>query len=238
MSLLLGTAALAGAAAAIGLARGAVRPLPGGPRPTPADDRRPRPREQILRLGALTAGATVWLVVDGVAGAAAGVAATVLLARWLPGLETAADRRRRDRVARDAPVAMRLLAVCLDAGRPLDHSCEVVADALGGPLADDLRQLATAVRLGSAPEPAGSSAWDTAVHLVLRSASSGIAVSAALDVAATEARAAAVAASEAAARRAGVLVVLPLGVCFLPAFVLLGVVPLVYGIVLELLAGW
>ena len=238
MTLLLAAATFAGAAAAVAAARGVGRPLPRRPAAATPSTAGPRPREPLLRLGAVTAGVTVWLVVDGLPGAAAGVAATVLLARWLPGLESSADRRRRDRAARDAPVAMRLLAVCLDAGRPLDHSCEVVADALCGPLADDLRRLATAVRLGSAPPPLGSSAWDTAVHLVLRSAASGIAVSVALDVAATEARAAAAAASEAAARRVGVLVVLPLGVCFLPAFVLLGVVPLVYGIALELLAGW
>jgi pilus assembly protein TadC len=35
------------------------------------------------------------------------------------------------------------------------------------------------------------------------------------------------AAVETAARRAGVLLVLPLGVCFLPAFVLTGVVPVI-----------
>jgi len=47
-------------------------------------------------------------------------------------------------------------------------------------------------------------------------------------------------AGEAAARRAGVAMVAPLGLCFLPAFVLLGVVPLVAGLLgggLDLLAG-
>ena len=35
---------------------------------------------------------------------------------------------------------------------------------------------------------------------------------------------------DAAAQRAGVLVVLPLGLCFLPAFVLVGVVPILLGV--------
>ena len=232
-------AALAAAVLVLrGDARLPARLLGRSPPPVPSVDREPR-RERLLRLGAASAGVVVWLLVDGSAGAVAGVASAVLLARWLPGLESAAARRRRDTAARDAPVAMRLLAVCLDAGTSLDRSCDVVADALGGPLADDLRRLGTAVRLGVVPAAAGPpTAWDTVQHLVLRSATSGIAVSTALDVAAGEARAAAAAASEAAARRAGVLVVLPLGVCFLPAFVLLGVAPLVYGIVRELLAGW
>ena len=41
--------------------------------------------------------------------------------------------------------------------------------------------------------------------------------------------------AEAAARRAGVLAVGPLVICFLPAFVLLGVVPVVLGIAAEVL---
>jgi hypothetical protein len=43
------------------------------------------------------------------------------------------------------------------------------------------------------------------------------------------------AAGAAAARRAAVLATLPLGLCFLPAFVLLGVVPLVESFVAPLL---
>jgi pilus assembly protein TadC len=47
---------------------------------------------------------------------------------------------------------------------------------------------------------------------------------------AADSRSAACAAAEAAARRAGVWVLAPLGACFLPAFLCLGVVPLVLGI--------
>jgi hypothetical protein len=44
-------------------------------------------------------------------------------------------------------------------------------------------------------------------------------------------RADAVLAAEARARTAGVLVVLPLGLCFLPAFVLTGLVPVIVAVV-------
>jgi pilus assembly protein TadC len=44
-------------------------------------------------------------------------------------------------------------------------------------------------------------------------------------------------AAEAAARRAGVLAVAPLALCFLPAFVLLGVVPVVLSIAADVLGG-
>jgi pilus assembly protein TadC len=36
--------------------------------------------------------------------------------------------------------------------------------------------------------------------------------------------------AEAAARRAGVLIVLPLGLCFLPAFLLAGIVPVIVAV--------
>ncbi|MEU8614146.1 secretion system protein, partial [Actinoplanes sp. NPDC048791] len=40
---------------------------------------------------------------------------------------------------------------------------------------------------------------------------------------------------EAAAHRAGVLIVLPLGLCFLPAFVLAGLVPVVVAVLGDVL---
>jgi len=53
---------------------------------------------------------------------------------------------------------------------------------------------------------------------------------------AAECRAAEVRAKQARARRAGVLATAPLGLCFLPAFLLVGVVPLVIGMARTILA--
>jgi pilus assembly protein TadC len=78
--------------------------------------------------------------------------------------------------------------------------------------------------------PAPVRAFATAL---VRCAESGAAPAAVLRAVADDARAAARTAGEAAARRAAAAAVLPLGLCFLPAFVLAGVVPLVAG----LLAG-
>jgi hypothetical protein len=52
---------------------------------------------------------------------------------------------------------------------------------------------------------------------------------------AAEVRAERRSAAEQAARRVGVLAVAPLGLCFLPAFLLLGVVPVVVGLAGPLL---
>ncbi len=55
---------------------------------------------------------------------------------------------------------------------------------------------------------------------------------------AEDARRVSTARAERAARRAGVLAVGPLGICFLPAFMLLGVVPAVVGLATPLLASF
>ena len=63
-----------------------------------------------------------------------------------------------------------------------------------------------------------------------RAGTSGSAVGAALRALAADLRATERARGEAAVQRAGVWVLAPLGACFLPAFVCLGVVPLVLGL--------
>ena len=45
-------------------------------------------------------------------------------------------------------------------------------------------------------------------------------------------------AAEARAQRAGVLIAAPLGLCFLPAFLVLGVAPVVIGLAGEGLVAW
>jgi pilus assembly protein TadC len=71
---------------------------------------------------------------------------------------------------------------------------------------------------------------DTLARTVVRAGESGSAVVPALQRLATDLRSSARSDTEAAVRRAGVWVLAPLGLCFLPAFLCLGVVPLVLGI--------
>ena len=69
----------------------------------------------------------------------------------------------------------------------------------------------------------------------MRSSSSGGALAGALLRLADDLRADRSVAAEAAARRSGVLIVLPLGLCFLPAFVLAGLVPVVVAVLGDVL---
>jgi pilus assembly protein TadC len=188
------------------------------------------------RLLAGVAGLAAALLLGGGATAlAVGVALAVLADRFLG--RSAAHRTggiaHRRALARDLPAACDLFGVCLGAGVPVSGAVAAVADATGPPLAEELRAVEAMYRLGAAPREAwcGAAAELQPLGRVLvRAGESGSSVAAALAALAAEARASERAATEERVRRAGVWVLAPLGACFLPAFVCLGVVPLVLGI--------
>jgi pilus assembly protein TadC len=179
------------------------------------------------------AGCAVGLLVGGLAGplVCAGTAAAV--ERVLRREEGRPDADRRTALLRDLPVGIDLLAVCLAGGLPVGPALGAVARAVPGALGGELAQVAGLYRLGAEPRRAWAGVSSELVPLgrvVVRAGESGSAVLAALRSLAGEARASTRATTEGAVRRAGVWVLAPLGLCFLPAFVCLGVAPLVLGI--------
>jgi pilus assembly protein TadC len=134
---------------------------------------------------------------------------------------------------RELPVACDLLAVCLGAGVPIAAALAAVGQAVADPLRTELLRVAAMHRLGADPVHAWAGAPPVLAPLgrtVARAGRSGSSVGAALRALAADLRAAQRAQEEAAVHRAGVWVLAPLGACFLPAFVCLGVVPLVLGL--------
>lgn len=214
-----------------------------------ARPRRSRPRRisgrrisgrPTTRATAAGLGIAVMLVVGGALGVALGVAVAVATDRLIPRLEPAAARRRRQRRAAELPLTLDLLGVCLRAGMPLVAALETVADALAGPLSDDLRVVAGLQRLGAAPatawaELASDPDLAPVSRAVARSAESGSRLAAAFDRLAADRRSALASAGLARARSAGVVAMAPLGLCFLPAFVCLGIVPIVLSLFGEVL---
>jgi pilus assembly protein TadC len=185
-------------------------------------------------------GAAVALVVGGIVGVGLGIAAFAVADRTVRTLEPAQQRRRREARQSELPLTLDLLSVCLQAGMPLVAALETVADALPGPFSDDLHVVAGLQRLGAAP----TAAWaalaadeDLApvARAVGRSAESGSRLAAAFDRLAAERRSALAASGLARARTAGVVAMAPLGLCFLPAFVCLGIVPIVLSLATEVL---
>jgi pilus assembly protein TadC len=154
----------------------------------------------------------------------------------------AAARREAEAVAAELPSAADLLATCLRSGAPPADALQTVAEATPGPLADRLRQVAGAVRLGADPADAwgpfrpGDPLFSLA-RTFIRSDATGAPIAEMVTAVADDQRRAARWAAEAAARRAGVLAVGPLALCFLPAFVLTGVVPVIVAVAGDVLDG-
>lgn len=183
-------------------------------------------------------------MLGGVLGLAAGAAAALLGPQGLRRLEGTAERDERRRLEADLPLALDLLAACLSGGATVATAATAVGSAVEGPLGERLLRVSAALAVGSPAEEAWAALsahpddpLAPVARALSRSARSGAPVAAAVLRVGQEARAAARSRGEKAARRAGVLAVGPLAVCFLPAFVLVGVVPVVLGLVGPLLAS-
>ena len=150
--------------------------------------------------------------------------------RALSRLEPTTTKQRNARIAHDLPLAIDLLTACLRAGRPPQHALTLVAEALPGPLADVFTKIAHHLALGADP----TTAW---AHLrtepscapiaraITRSLRSGAPLTKTLEHLADETRRAHHHTADQQARAAESRATLPLGLCFLPAFVLLSIVP-------------
>ncbi|WP_245266959.1 type II secretion system F family protein [Saccharomonospora piscinae] len=135
----------------------------------------------------------------------------------------------------DPALVVDLLGACLRGGLPVATAVDAVAAGTGGPVADVLRRTANALAVGADAETAWSHADghpDTAdlARAARRTASSGSALATQAFALADRVRRAEADRVEARAQRAGVLVAGPLGLCFLPAFLCLGVIPVVLGL--------
>jgi Flp pilus assembly protein TadB len=183
-------------------------------------------------VGSAAVAVAVWLLVGGWPGMALGMGAAVAAGRGLSRVEAPDDRKRRMDARADLPFAADLLAATLRSGAPTEHAARVVGTALGGPIGRDLIGVAAGLRLGLDPADAwaglaGSPDTAKLADAFVRTVDSGAAVAGALDRLADAMRAASLRRVEAAAQRLSVLMVLPLGLCFLPAFVFAGVAPVI-----------
>lgn len=170
-----------------------------------------------------------------VAGTAVGAAAYALLGLVGPDHRAAEAERRAG-----TPEALTLLASAVEAGQPLATAVRTVAPSMPGVVGADLLRVAAGSEMGLGQREAwavlqDSPAWRRAAADIGRVATSGAAVAPVL-------RRHAGALAEAArderlrvARTTGVRSVFPLSVCFLPAFVLVGIVPTVGAIVTRFL---
>lgn len=208
------------------------------PRRAVGDDRPTRRPGYPLRwrvAAALALGAAVWLLLP----------EHLLLAPLAAAGAFVGVGRLRPPAVRDAAhdelgEALDFLAVCLEAGAPVQQAVATVADVSRPATQALLRRVLAHLEVGRAPEEAWAGlhdhpAWRLPSKDLVRSVRSGTSLVEALRLHAADARAEARDAAVKRARTVGVKSVLPLMVCFLPAFVLVGVVPIIASLIGGLL---
>lgn len=160
------------------------------------------------------------------------------LARLRGQLTTRAAEERSAALVAALPAVCDLLAVCVEAGRPTRAALLVVAEASAEPIRGVLFGVWNQIDLGVPEERAWASLAEVPgfgglARDLARAVGTGAALAELLRERGREARAVAATAARARARRVAVTGVLPLVLCYLPAFLLVGVVPIFGG----LLAG-
>lgn len=169
-------------------------------------------------------------------GLLAGAAVFWVLGRLESGGATAA---RADLVS-DLPAALDVLAACVASGMPLRSATSAVAAAVGGPLGGRLAAVVSRTSAGFGDGEAWAALGGDAVlgrvaRDLARASEAGTATGVLLARHAEAARSAAHAAALARAKAVGVRTIIPVSVCYLPAFFLLGVVPVIAGVLGSLL---
>lgn len=185
-----------------------------------------------------------WILVGGVTGLVLGLGAGAGLWRWR-GRQLAAGRAEpvdTAAAARQLPLAADLLAACIAAGAGPVPAAQAVGEALGGPVGEALARGAAEVRLGGEP----ADAWrrlaelpgaGPLARLLQRADESGLPAAAPAARLASDARAQWARTATGRARRAAVLISAPVGLCFLPAFIAVGVLPVVIGLAGGVMGG-
>ncbi|MFF4708591.1 type II secretion system F family protein [Streptomyces sp. NPDC001288] len=185
-----------------------------------------------------------WVLVGGVVGVLVGLGVAAVLWRRRSREADAgrAAEAEASRAARQLPLASDLLAACIAAGAAPAVAAQAVGEALGGPVGEGLARGAAEVRLGGEPADAwrrlaalpGATAL---ARLLERAAESGLPAAAPVARLAADARAEWARGATERARRAAVLISAPVGLCFLPAFIAVGVLPVVIGLAGGVMRG-
>lgn len=138
--------------------------------------------------------------------------------------------------------AFDVFAACLMSGMAVSSAAAAAAPSAPSRLASVLERAADMLALGADPAAAWSNPdqplddrGEALLRLARRSAASGAALAQGVADLADQSRHDAVSAADARAQRASVLIAGPLGLCYLPAFVCLGIVPIVAGLAGDVL---
>jgi Flp pilus assembly protein TadB len=185
------------------------------------------------------AGTAVASFVSGPSGVAAGAVCAVVAWVLIGRTEPADERRRRRSAERDLPGLVQLLAAALETGCDVAAALRLVCDACPGPAAEALATVPPRLALGLPPVQAWQPVLDDPRlaplgRALVRAGRSGASVTHEVARLADELARTSRATVEERARSVGVKAAVPLGLCLLPSFVIIGVVPLVVSLLESL----
>jgi Flp pilus assembly protein TadB len=156
-------------------------------------------------------------------------------------MSTGDEVRRSQALAAQLPMVTGLLSACLSSGATLGKSLAVVARSVPEPSASLLHDAARTSSLGGGSHEvvavlssAGDPGWQSLADAITRSAVTGAPLAELLGRLAEQGMTQWSMEASVRARGTAVRSVLPLALCFLPAFLLLGVAPVVAGFLSRL----
>lgn len=189
----------------------------------------------------LLCGCAAWVFLGGYLGGVAGLVAAGIGWRAIGAAVPESERRHRRELDSDLPGLVRLIGIGLRAGLAPTAAVQAAIAALPGAASEALQQYAGPIRLGADP----GAVWrdlgrDPALGplgtALSRAHDSGASVTVVIERLADDLARAGRNRAEDRARRVGVQAAVPLGLCMLPAFLLIGIVPVVAGLIGPLLA--
>ncbi|EOD64669.1 type II secretion system F family protein [Amycolatopsis vancoresmycina] len=189
----------------------------------------------IPHIAATLGGASAAVLIGGITGVVLGAILTATgwwaIRRTRRPRPPAADIAARLRLAG----TLDLLAACLRAGLPVPSALDAVAGTAPAPVDAALSSTAGLLALGSRPDEAWAPVRTVPglgelAAAAIRTSRSGAAFAASAGDLAGRIRDELATEAEERAERAGVALALPVGLCFLPAFFCLGVLPVVLGL--------
>ncbi|WP_069461751.1 type II secretion system F family protein, partial [Actinacidiphila rubida] len=219
-----------------------------GVRGTSPDGSARIPRRLRERAAPLGGGAAAGALLGGLLGGGSGLVPGALLgagaAQWraVRRSGSAAPPGGSEADPSDIALCADLMAACLAAGATPGEAAGAVGDCMGGSLGAALTRVQAELRLGAEPAECWlrlgrlAGAHEMA-RCLARASTTGSAPVAEMARLAADIRAAHGRSALARARKAAVLATAPLGVCFLPAFLLVGVAPVVMGLARSVLGG-
>jgi Flp pilus assembly protein TadB len=203
---------------------------------TPALPRSRAPEQGVLRRGRVVwsalAGTAGWLFLPGQVGVLAAVGLAFATWKVAARAEAPGVRRRREEVERGLPHVTRLLAIALAGGQAVPAALAQVASALPGPATDELAVTRSRLAVGVPSrqvwaELSAVPGLEALGRVFARAEVSGAPVATVVSRLADELAAEARSEVEDRARSVGIKAAVPLGLCLLPAFLLIGIVPVV-----------